>query len=206
MRLSRRWLAVAMVAAWPSARALPTRSVLGAAVLTATPVMVTLARGGENLALASVAAALSGGAAAAYAVDDPAATLLASTPTPPTLRLALRLAAVGAFVGTCWLASWVAGTTLATTAGLDGRALALEAATVAGVSLAIATYAHARLAMPEPGLAGAVTSVLMMLTLTSLSFRYPWLPRLGGGESHHRWWWLAAGGWTFAGWRTGQFR
>ena len=186
----------------PTARAVPLRSIAGVAALAAAPAVITVARGGTDLAYAWVAAAVVGGAGLAYAVDDDAEVLVAPSPVPLWLRRALRLLIAAAVVTAGWSVATVAGAGAGLLEGRPTSDLAVEAFTAAGVAIAVAGAAHRRLGVDQAGLGGAATGVLSLLVVTALASRYAWLPRLGAAEQHDRWLWVAALGWAVTAWTS----
>ena len=109
-------------------------------------------------------------AGAAFALDDPAATTLASSPTPLSARRSLRLALA---LAACF-AAW---TTMLRTAGGPTRAaaagLSLEAAGMLAVALAAASVAARWVANGLGGLAGGPTLVCFLLAAIVVQQRWP---------------------------------
>ncbi|HUR18426.1 MAG TPA: hypothetical protein VMZ51_05740 [Acidimicrobiales bacterium] len=173
-----------------------------AGTLALAPTVVTVARGGHELLLAFVTAAVVGGAGLAQAVDDDAAVLLASAPTSLARRRAGRLAVALIVMLAAWLGVAVAG---ALGGGLDQlpiRRLVVEAVTAAGIGIAVAAATARRGVTNRPGLTGALMSVVTMVTITLTAEQYGALPRLGDAAHHGRWLWLAAAAWLAAAWAS----
>ena len=139
---------------------------------------------------------------AAFALDDPAATTLASSPTPLSARRSLRLAlALAAF-----FAAW---TTMLRVAGGPTRAaaagLSLEAAGMLAVALAAASVAAPWVANGLGGLAGGPTLVSFLLAAIVVQQHWPqWallaFPGTAAWETAQlRWLVLAGAGSTLVG-------
>jgi hypothetical protein len=184
----------------PTARGLAARSLGGVTLCVMAPTLITLLRGGQNLALAVAAAALIGGAGIALGVDDDAEVLLAASPTPLAARRALRVAIAAAIVGVGWVVVIVVGeqAALLDHARLDD--VAVEALAAAGVGVAGAVGAQRWFANDNPGVAGVAISAVSLLTITALSTRLPALPAIGLDRHHDRWLWVAAAAWGAAAW------
>ncbi|MEO5678307.1 MAG: hypothetical protein ABIS47_01430 [Acidimicrobiales bacterium] len=160
--------------------------------LAALPTIITLCWRGDDLFAPLVVAGLVSGAALGWAVDDPAAELLASTPAGTPLRTAIRVGAVAlvAAVGFGGLLAAVAiGPGLPPQVG-DRRA---EAAAAGATALAIGLIA-ARRGERAAGAAAVTAGVLGPATVAGLSFKLRQLPSLLPGPHHDRWWLLALAG------------
>jgi hypothetical protein len=181
-------------------RALPLPSIGGIVLLVVAPTLVTVMRSGDDLMLASTAAAVVGGSGLAYAVDDDAAVVLAASPIPLVVRRAIRILAATALVAIGWTLVVVAGWSTDLLAGLPTADLAVETVTAAGVGVAAAGWITRDGTPDRAGLAGTTTGVVLMLVITSLAMRYPWLPALGQPQNHARWWWVAGAAWVIAWW------
>lgn len=109
-------------------------------------------------------------AGAAFAIDDPAATTLASSPTPLSVRRSLRLALA---LGACF-AAWTAmlriagGPTHPAAAGIS-----VEAAGMLAVALAAASVAAPWIANGLGGLAGGPTLVALLLAAMIVQQYWP---------------------------------
>ena len=100
-------------------------------------------------------------AGAAFALDDPAATTLASSPTPLSTRRSMRMAmALGACFATWAVMLSIAGSPARTAAA----GLSVEAAGMLAVALAAASVATPWMANGRGGLAGGPTLVSFLLT------------------------------------------
>jgi hypothetical protein len=182
----------------PTSRALARTPAFWLVGLAVAPVLVTVARGGDDLGMAVVATAVLGGSCAGGAVEDAAARTLAAS---PTTRLARRLSRL-AVMATSVVAAWVSAALVAHAADAELGPLAphgAEVAATAGLSVLVASAMG-----PEGdagvGLTGAGGAVLGMLTSTAMAVRYPWFPSLGQDESTGAWWLLAAVAWSAAAW------
>jgi hypothetical protein len=185
-------------AAVPSVRALARTPVFWLAALGVAPLLVTVARGGDELTMAVVTAAVVGGACAGGAVEDAAARTLAASPTTRLVRRLVRLAVIAGAVLMAWaVAALGAGASDAPIGPLGPRAA--EAAAAAGVSVLIASI-HGPNGEVGAGLSGAGGAVLVMLTSTTMAMRYSWLPMLGDSQDPDEWWLVALAAWVVAGW------
>ena len=161
--------------------------------LAALPAVVTVARGDTVVSAPLVMAGLLGGAALGWAVEDPAADLLASLPVSSPTRTALRLVLVG-----CVAAMGVALTVLLVAVGPglppDLRQRAPEAAAAAAFALAVGLVAFRR-GERAAGPVAVTAGVLGTGLVAALAHRWPSvLPTLGASPTHARWWLLAAFG------------
>lgn len=181
-----------------SSRALARTPAFWLVGLAVAPLLVTVARGGDDLHLAVVAAAVVGGACTGGAVEDAAARTLGASPTTRLTRRLIRLAVIVVAVAAAWSAA------AAVTVGADAELGPLisrgaEATAAAGLSLLVASTMA-----PEgetgAGLSGAGGAVVAMLTSTSMAVRYSWLPALGQEQSTDEWWLLAIIAWSAAAW------
>ena len=181
-------------------RALSLPSLAAVVALAALPTFVTVARGGRDLRIALVAAALVGGAAIAYGVDDDAASVVAPSPTTLAWRRATSIFAATLVAATSWAAVLAVGGTTVSISAQELRGLGVEAVTAAGVGIAVAAWIGRDRGQERTGLAGAATAIVLMLFITVLAMRYPWLPALGRAQNHDRWLWLAGIGWAGVWW------
>ena len=161
---------------------------LGVVIAAAmVPVVLTRLRGGVDLQGALVASSLFVGAGAGYAVDDKAARTLASSPTPLVWRRGQRLLLVTGVLLTTWIACFaVAATSPAPIASPINLTPYLAAA--AAIATGVATRVEPDGAM-SPGFVAALGSLLTVLLIDSLSFRFSWAPSLHHGSARH-WWWI----------------
>jgi len=189
MRSRRGRAALAAVA--PTARV----AHLGPAALTVTlaaiPIVVTTLRGEPSVSTPLLLACLLGGATHGWAIEDPAADLLAPLPVSAATRTALRLLAVAVVV--------VVGVALAVVVTAIGPGLPPDAGgRWAEAAAAAALAVTAGLVAARRGERGtgpiAVTAGMIGIGLVAaLASRWPsQLPTLGPGPTHDRWWILAA--------------
>jgi len=144
----------------------------------ATPVLWALVRGGREVGIAAIAAALIGGAIAGLAVEDPTEVIVAASPTARAHRRGLRLAWVlGSVAGT-----WAVVAALAVLVGASSSSpvalLAALATTSAGGSVVAASRAANDPGFGEPGLAGVAGGLLACLVVGAVAMRVDWLPAL----------------------------
>ena len=157
--------------------------------LAALPALITLCWRGDDLVAPLVLAGLVSGAALGWAVDDPAAELLASTPAGTPLRTGIRVCAVAlmAAVGFGGLLAAVAiGPGLPPQVGDRWP----EAAAAGATALAVGLIA-ARRGERAAGAAAVTAGVLGPAMVAGLSFKLRQLPSLLAGPHHDRWWLLA---------------
>ncbi len=176
-------------------------AVLTVVALACTPVAVTVARGGHDVSGAVAMASIGLGAVVAFAVDDPAANLLAAVPTPLWVYRSVRVLATVMFA----IAGGTAVAVMRSAADAPptplGDALVV-AATAAGVALAIAGTINRRTRNEAAGVTGVAAAAFTMVLVTALAVRFPWLPSLAGGPHHSRWLGLAAIAWAVTVWST----
>jgi len=157
--------------------------------LAALPALVTLCWRGDELVAPLVLAGLVSGAALGWAVDDPAAELLASTPAGTPLRTGIRVGAVAlvAAVGFGGLLAAVAiGPGLPPQVGHRWP----EAAAAGATALAVGLIA-ARRGERAAGAAAVTAGALGPAMVAGLSSKLRQLPSLLAGPHHERWWLLA---------------
>ena len=173
----------------PTARLAHPGLVLVTVGLAAVPAILTLARGGNDLFAPLVVMAVVSGAAVGWAVDDPAAELLASLPAGTPVRTAVRVCAAGLVAAAGFgavLAAVAVGPGLPPLVGDRWP----EAAAAAATALAVGLLA-ARRGERAAG-AGAVTAgVLATVFVAGLSFKLKELPSFLAGPHHARWWLVA---------------
>ena len=134
-------------------------------------------------------------AGAAFALDDAAATTLASSPTPLSARRAVRLALA---LGAC-LAAWTALLRIAGRPTHGAAAgLSVEAAGMLAVALAAASVAGPWIANGLGGLAGGPTLVTFLLAAMIVQQHWPcWallaFPGTPAWEAAHARWLVLAG-------------
>ena len=133
-------------------------------------------------------------AGAAFALDDAAATTLASSPTPLSARRSLRLALT---VGAC-LAAWTALLGIAGVPTHAAAGLSVEAAGMLAVALAAASVAGPWIGNGLGGLAGGPTLVSFLLAAMIVQQHWPrWallaFPGTPAWEAAHARWLVLAG-------------
>ena len=158
--------------------------------LASVPVLLTLALQGDDLFAPLVLLALAAGASLGWAVDDPAAELLASMPVATPVRLVFRVgaAAAAATTGTAVVLAAVAvGPGLPP--GVGDR---LPEGAAAGAAALAFGLVVARRGERAAG-AGAVTvGVFGTALIAGLSSKLHQLPSFLPGPHHPRWWLVAA--------------
>jgi len=160
--------------------------------LAALPALITLCWRGDDFAAPLVLAGLVSGAALGWAVDDPAAELLASTPSGTPLRTWIRVGAVAlmAAVGFGGLLAAVA-----IGPGLPPQVINRwpEVAAAGATALAVGLIA-ARRGERAAGAAAVMAGVLGPAMVAGLSFKLRQFPSFLAGSHHDRWWLLALAG------------
>jgi hypothetical protein len=179
--------------------AVPTARVanLGPATLTLAlaglPVFVTVARGGTDLTAALIVTGVVSGAALGWAVEDPAAEVLASMPLSATVRATLRLLAVSAVVAVA-VAMCVVVVAVGPGVPVDGSDRIAEGVVAAAVAVAVA-FVAARRGARDVGPTGVAAGVGAPCVVAGLALRWPEVfPSFGHGSIHDRWWIIAAAG------------
>lgn len=164
--------------------------------LAALPALVTLCIGGRGYEVSLVLAVVVGGASLGWAVDDPAAELLASMPIGAPARAVVRIGAAALVAGA------VVGVVLAAVAigpGLPPRVTDREPEAAAAAALALAVGLVAARRGERAAGAGAVTAgVIGTAFVAGLSAKLSQLPSFTAGPLHGRWWLMALGGMTVA--------
>ena len=188
--------------AWrPASRALPVLTISAAIVLATVPSIVARLTGSDDLTGAVTAAAVLGGAAVGFFVEDPAGDTLAASPTPLGRRRCLRLAAISA--GVVGMTSLVLALAATAQPVAELRLTDRLAELVAGAALAaaIAGVGHRR-GIASAGPTGAVGGAMLLLVISSLAYRIRGLPTVAGLEHHDRWWLIALAGAAVATWSS----
>ena len=176
-------------AASPTARVASVGQVATTVALASAPVAVVVGRGGTDLESSIVLLAIGAGASVAWAVDDPAADVLAPMPVGATTRLALRLVAAAI------VALSLTGAALLLSAAGPGLPPSVtlrfpEAAAAAAVAVGLAVFA-ARRGGARSGISGVIGGLLVPVTVAGLSVRWPrHLPTFADSHTHVRWWLL----------------
>lgn len=157
--------------------------------LAAVPTLVTLAVDGESYGVQIILLGLVTGASIGWAVDDPAAELLASAPVAAPVRTGLRAGASTLVAGAVLALVLVA---LAVGPGLPsdlGDRLP-EGVVASCAALALGLLA-ARRGERAAGAAAVIAGVLTPAFVAALSFKLHQLPGFMGGTNHARWWLVA---------------
>lgn len=170
-----------------SARTVPLAAV-GLAALAVMPALLTRLRGGHDFTLALQAAAVIAGSGAGFAADDPAANVLAPSPTPLVARRAFRAASVLALLA----AAAGAAALLAYPAPPLGPPLLVLVA-AAGLSAAFA-FGNRTDGPVTVGVSAAVTTGLVLLGGSFFSVRWPWMPDVSRATYDRRWLVVAVAG------------
>lgn len=177
----------------PTAKVSHLGSTAATVALASVPAVLIVVRGGVELGVAMVLLVLGAGASVAWAVDDPAEDLLASTPVSAPVRAAVRILAAAVVAGLLIAATLgfvAAGPGLP--AGLGDRVR--EGAAAGAVGLAVAFSAAGR-GDRTAGATGAIAAILVPTVVAGLAMRWPtWFPAFGAGDIHARWWLVAAAG------------
>lgn len=184
-------------AALAVARTVPP-AVVGVGAVALLPSVVVTLVGGSDFTGALLAASVIAGAGAGYAVEDPAAPILAPSPTTLAVRRVLRAVAVIAILLSAWT-----GAQLVTAAG-GGRAPAvgaLGAELAASAALSVVFASQGRPDSPvASGSSAAGGAILAMVTISSLARRWPALPSIEDLSRPERWWWVAAAALAVVAW------
>lgn len=173
----------------PTLRSTSALSTAATAALGLVPGIVTVARGGDDLAAATLFAMLVGGSALAWATEDAMPVVLATAPLGNAVRLMLRVMVTATVVALVLAAGAAAGEMGPGLHGSVGDRLP-EFATAASVATAISAMA-ARRGDPRPAIAGIVGSLLAVAMVATAATRWSELPSFDAGAHHVRWWWLA---------------
>ena len=174
-----------------SARTVPLAA-FGLAALAIVPALLTRLRGGHDFTLALQAAAVIAGSGAGFAADDPAANVLAPSPTPLVARRAFRAASLVALLAT---AAGVAGLLAVSGAG-PAPALTPPLAVLAAAAGVSAAFAFGnRTDVPVAiGLSAAVTTGVVLIGAAFFAVRWPWVPNVSQATYDRRWLVVAAAG------------
>lgn len=188
---------VALVAGIPVTRAISWGPLAGGSVIALAVVASLRVRdaGAASLIGGLRIGAVLLAAGAAFALDDPAATTLASSPTPLSTRRSLRLALS---LSACF-ATWIVMLRIAGDPSHPAAAgLSLEAAGMVAVALAAASVAAPSMPNGLGGLAGGPTLVCFLLAAIIVQQYWPrWalltLPGTPAWMSAHLRWLVLAG-------------
>jgi len=182
-----------------TARTVPP-GVVAMSVLAVAPAVMTAVTGGHDFANALSAASVIAGSAVGYAVDDPAAPTLASSPTTLAVRRGMRALLIVAVVLIAWSVALLVADRYGTSSA-DVGALAGELCATAAVSAAIASRARTD-ASVSTGAVAAAGALLIVVTISAFAYHWPALPAIGRAQSHHRWWLIAGLGLAIAAWSS----
>lgn len=163
---------VALLALPPTLRAIPWLPLLGAAASAGVGMWLIDPAAGDGRALVALrVTAFLLALGAAFALDDPASTTLAGSPSPLAVRRAHRLLPAGAAWALCWGAA-VGGTAVA--AGSTPLAVpTLEAAGMLVLALALAAFAAPHVPDGRGGVVAGPALTLAMLGILLAQYRYP---------------------------------
>jgi hypothetical protein len=184
----------------PTVRAAACLPAVATMAMVVSPATVAGLRHAADLTPVAAIAALGGGAALAWAVDDQMADLSAATPVGNGPRLLIRLVIVAIIVVVAWS---IAGTVAVVAGAPSGRAVDLrervpELAAAAMLAMAIGT-ALVRRGEHQPGVNAVIGALLAFVTIAASAERLVWLPSFLSGPTHARWWWVALIGLVVAG-------
>lgn len=176
---------------------MPVGLVGGIVGLSMAPALVLLLRRGDDLTATIVAGIVLGGSAVALAVVDPAASVLASSPIPLLHRWGTRVGVIAALVMVAWvpvLTAVVLRDPLSV--GRVGDRLG-ELLAVTGLGAAAGAYADRRYLSAT---AATVVGPMAVLVVSSMAYRFPSLPTVGGRGDGARWAAMGAAAWCAALW------
>ena len=185
-RPASRW-AVRRALIRPTLRVARLGLIAGTVLLGAVPLVVTLIRGGADVATPLIILGVVSGAATGWMADDPIAELATPCPLNTPRRLAYRavVACTLAFFGGAVIA---AGAAIASSETLEWRDRVPEAATAAAMALAGGLVIRRR-GEPLAGASGVAVGVLGPLFIAALAFRWSSvLPSFSVSPVHDRWW------------------
>ncbi len=179
--------AVTLGVSWRAIKQGPLLLAIGAAGVLVGATTPILDDGHAISVLRGAAILLAGGLA--IALDDPAADLLAASPTTMAKRWAARLGLAAGLVAASWalLSAWVGGVV----GGLPWLALSVEAAALGGFSVALAAALRRWRDVREPGplVAPAVFGAVLAANLLPQRFSLLAGDPSGNGwtAAHMRW-------------------
>jgi hypothetical protein len=190
-------MALPLAAVVPTARVARLGSVAISAALAATPLVVTVVRGGDDVTGGAVLLGLGAASSLAWVVDDPAGEVLSATPAGATPRLWLRLGLVFATAAVVVaLALAVAGSGPGLPHDVADRLP--EAAAAGAVALAVG-FSGASRGESLASTGGVLAGLVVPAFVAALAVKWPDVfPTFTGGRPHARWWFLAAGAATYA--------
>jgi hypothetical protein len=171
----------------------------GVLALSVAPAILTLARGGEELSMAVIAAVVIGSSIFAMASADPAGELLGASPVSLVRRRIDRLGVLSTAIALVW------GVVLAIMLWRDPGAASPATDRVAELLAVGGLSALAGASADRRGL--SVTSAttvgpMAVLTITTLAYRFPTLPSVGARGDADVWLVVAAVAWAAALWES----
>lgn len=183
----------------PTARRSQPLIVAFTVTMASLPLSVSLVRSTGDLDAPIVLLCLVAGASLGWAVEDPAAEVLAPLPIGAPFRLGVRLcaAAVVAFLLLAATACIVAVGPGLASGTTDRLPEALSAGAVAVAAGLLAVRQGHRIV----GAGGVTGGLLVTGSVAALAVRWPdQLPTFMATAAHHRWWWLALVAVALSGW------
>ena len=163
---------VALLALRPTLRAMPWLPLLGSAASAGVAMWLIDPAAGDGRALVALrVTAFLLALGAAFALDDPASTTLAGSPSPLAVRRSHRVLPASAAWALCWGAA-VGGTAVAadsTPLGLP----TLEAAGMLALALAFAAVAGPHTPDGRGGVVAGPALTIAMLGILMVQYRYP---------------------------------
>jgi hypothetical protein len=174
----------------PTARRSQPWTVAFTVTMASLPLSVSLVRSTGDLDVPIVLLCLVAGASLGWAVEDPAAELLAPLPIGAPFRLGVRLCGA-AVVASLLLAATAC--IVAVGPGLaSGTTDRLPEALSAGAVAVAAALLAARQGHRIVGAGGVTGGLLVTGSVAALAVRWPdQLPTFMASAAHHRWWWRA---------------
>ena len=163
---------VALLALRPTLRAIPWLPLLGATASAGVATWLIDPAAGDGRALAALrVTAFLLALGTAFALDDPASTTLAGSPSALAVRRAHRLLPVGAAWVLCWGAA--VGSTAVAAGSTPLAVPTLEAAGMLALALAVAAAAGPHVPDGRGGVVAGPALTLAMLGILLAQYRYP---------------------------------
>jgi len=178
-----------LAAGVPTARVARPAFVALTVALASVPAVLTLALGGEDYFAPMVLLGLVSGASLGWAVDDPAAELLASLPVATPVRIVIRVGAAVIVAGAglvLVLGAVAIGPGLPP--GIRDRLPEGAAAATAALALGLVAARRGERAAGAGAVAGGVFGTAFV---AGLSVKLTQLPSFMAGPHHGRWWLVA---------------
>ncbi|MEY2426111.1 MAG: hypothetical protein QOI61_1683 [Actinomycetota bacterium] len=175
----------------PAATRTIPRAVLAVAGFVLVPTAVARLRGVTDMNGVVLFSSLIAGAGCGYAIDDAAARTFASSPTQLVFRRGVRASLVALLLLVAWLATFLVASLGSTAHTPSVGSMAPYAVAAAALSLAVACLLRPDVAA-SPGLVAVFTTLLSMVFLDAMSFRFDVVPSLHGSDAKS-WWWIAGG-------------